>query len=274
MRHILYKIFLGLILINLDSVAQLSPQVINSAGGDRPASNGVLLTDNVGEPFIQKVDASSGNFMITEGFLQEFNMGPMKLNILHQDVSCSFNKDGWIRAELSNVAPNYTVNFIWSDTTLCLKHKCSVRDSQSVDGLFKVHQVDSLPAMTVYLKVAVIRPVSGGTITDTIRSNAITIVDSKKPCKVTVFTGVTANNDGVNDYFYIKNIELFPSNRLTIYNRWGNRLFDRNGYDNYLVRWPDEGDLRTLTSGTYFYILELDDPEKTVMKGWIELLKN
>jgi len=258
-QHRIFGLALFLTL-SLCVFAQAPHQVINSAGGERSAPGGTLtLTDNVGEVFVQTVNG--GTNTITQGFLQNFSILPdVSLDLLINHVTCRNKKDGNISTSLSNSNPSYTIAYIWSDTTLCPSNNCS--------------RLDSLSADTLFLTVLVTRPLGGGnTITDSIVRGPIIILDVNPPCDVTVYSGVTANNDNVNDYFHIKNIEQYPDNRLSIYNRWGALLFDRNGYDNTTVRWPEDADLRTLTSGTYFYVLELGDGGKPI-KGWIELLKN
>jgi len=240
--------------------AQSPHQVINSAGQDRVSPSGTLiLTDNVGETIIQTVPG--GTNIITQGFLQTFNILPgVNLEVLTSPVTCAGRKDGRISTSLSNTLPTYTISYIWSDTTLCSTNNCS--------------SLDSLGAMSVSLTVVVIRPIGAGNVLiDTITRGPIVILDDNPPCDVTVYTGITANNDNVNDYFYVKDIETYPDNRVSIYNRWGNLLFDRNGYNNTTIRWPEEDALRTLTSGTYFYVLELGNGGKA-LKGWIELVKN
>lgn len=242
--------------------AQSPHQVINSAGGDRPAASGsLILSDNVGETFVSS--EAGGNFLITQGFLQVFSIAPqMELSVLKSDVTCQGKRDGNISTSISNVNNTYTITYLWSDTTLCPPPaNCS--------------QVDSLGPGTLSLTVLVMRPAFAGsslTVTDTLRST-ITINDLNPPCQVTVYTGITANNDNINDHLNIKNIDQFPKNRVSIYNRWGNLLYDQSGYDNVEIRWPTEEHLRTLTSGTYFYVLDLGDGGKP-LKGWVELLKN
>ncbi len=86
---------------------------------------------------------------------------------------------------------------------------------------------------------------------------------------ITISNGITPNNDGKNDFFYIENIEYYPENKVSIYNRWGKELFNSKGYDNKEVVWPRKGE--TLPSGTYFYVLELGDGTG-ISKGWLEIL--
>ena len=40
------------------------------------------------------------------------------------------------------------------------------------------------------------------------------------------------NNDGANDTFFIECIEEYPNNNLQVFNRWGTKVFEMQGYDN------------------------------------------
>jgi gliding motility-associated-like protein len=68
----------------------------------------------------------------------------------------------------------------------------------------------------------------------------------------------TPNGDGVNDFFVIKGIQK-TENTLTIYNRWGNKVYKMDNYDNTWNGMPNvTGTLgnQKLPQGTYYYILE------------------
>ena len=92
--------------------------------------------------------------------------------------------------------------------------------------------------------------------------------------ELTIFNAVSPNNDNVNDYFYIAKIENFPNNRLWVYNRWGNQVFD-SGSEGYQNNWPGTwGDEIDLPDGTYYYILEWSDNNvKTVQRGYFEMFR-
>ena len=92
--------------------------------------------------------------------------------------------------------------------------------------------------------------------------------------ELTVFNAVSPNNDEVNDYFYVAKIENFPNNRLWIYNRWGNLVFD-SGKEGYQNNWPGTwGDDIDLPDGTYYYILEWSDNQiTTVQRGFFEMVR-
>ena len=77
-----------------------------------------------------------------------------------------------------------------------------------------------------------------------------------------VFSGLSPNGDGINDVLRILGIEAFPGNRLLIFNRWGNEVYEATGYDNapdvaFAGRWNG----KDLPDGTYYYVLDLGDGE-------------
>jgi gliding motility-associated-like protein len=77
---------------------------------------------------------------------------------------------------------------------------------------------------------------------------------------VDVFNGVSANADGMNDFMRVK--FLPPGTQVSIFNRWGDAVFETKDYDNNEVSKRFEGngtDGNTLTAGTYFYKITLPD---------------
>jgi gliding motility-associated-like protein len=72
-----------------------------------------------------------------------------------------------------------------------------------------------------------------------------------------VFNAVSANDDNLNAFFNLLNIS--PENQVTIYNRWGDKVFEMKNYDNTKKEKRFEGvnnDGDELPSGTYFYKIE------------------
>ena len=77
-----------------------------------------------------------------------------------------------------------------------------------------------------------------------------------------IFNLLTPNNDGENDVFVIRNIELYPENTLEIYNRWGVKVYSTSGYGQNGRYFTGVSNNRRVVSkssllptGTYFYIL-------------------
>ena len=65
---------------------------------------------------------------------------------------------------------------------------------------------------------------------------------------------ITPNLDGNNDLFVIKGLETIGSTSLTIFNRWGGRVYENDEYDN---SWEGNDDKENpLPDDTYFYVIK------------------
>lgn len=86
-----------------------------------------------------------------------------------------------------------------------------------------------------------------------------------KNCPPIVYNAVSANNDGMNDDFFIDGLrDIFVNFKLEIYNRWGRLLWTG---DNSKPNWngyvADGVGTTKAPEGTYYYILHLNDPDYT-----------
>ncbi|MBP6658794.1 MAG: gliding motility-associated C-terminal domain-containing protein, partial [Bacteroidia bacterium] len=72
-------------------------------------------------------------------------------------------------------------------------------------------------------------------------------------CELDIPTGITPNDDGKNDQLVIHGIERYPDNVLTIYNRWGNLVYQKENYANEWVGQNNSNEF--LPEGTYFIVL-------------------
>ncbi|MDO9255911.1 MAG: Ig-like domain-containing protein, partial [Bacteroidales bacterium] len=82
------------------------------------------------------------------------------------------------------------------------------------------------------------------------------------------YTGISPNQDGVNDVWKIRGIEKYPDNTVIIFNRWGDKLREFVNYNNTTHSWNGKNEQNNaLPDGTYFYILDVK--EVGVLKGWI-----
>ncbi len=87
---------------------------------------------------------------------------------------------------------------------------------------------------------------------------------------------ITPNNDGLNDYWIIDFLILYPNHELSIYNRWGTKVYSASPYENEFNGYANRGllkDNNPLPNGTYFYVIELGDDKNEVMKGYLEIQK-
>ena len=98
------------------------------------------------------------------------------------------------------------------------------------------------------------------------RTSADTILTG--PSELAMPTGITPNGDGNNDFFVVKGIEAYTNNTLTIYNRWGNVVFQVDNYSNLWGGFNSSGE--ELPEGTYFAFLELHGAS-IELKGYVEI---
>lgn len=256
---LIYLLFCGV----LCKAQSVSPQIINSAGGGgQVGSTGVEVYYNIGEPITSTISDGGGNHFITQGFLQPDVVGDFGLTATPfiSSNSCADKTDGVIRV-VANVsganASDYFIKYFWSPASLCPNNDCDV--------------LDSLPAGT-YSVTVIAEHNSDPALNDTVKIKNIIIAGSNEPCQITIFTGITPNDDGINDFFFITNIDQFPDNSVEIYNRWGQKLFETKNYNNQENYWKGtlNGGTQVAPSGTYFYIIDLGNGSKPV-KGWLEL---
>jgi gliding motility-associated-like protein/uncharacterized repeat protein (TIGR01451 family) len=113
--------------------------------------------------------------------------------------------------------------------------------------------------------------ITGNEIDTNLVNNTSTV--TTVPTDFFIPEGFSPNGDGINDVFVIRGIEYYPANTFTIFNRWGNKVFEANHYLNTWNGTTTEG-IRVggnqLPVGTYFYTLDLGDGT-TVFKGTIYL---
>ena len=100
--------------------------------------------------------------------------------------------------------------------------------------------------------------------------------------KLVPYNGMSVDGDGKNDYFHIGGIERYPNNVVRIYNRWGVKVFETEGYDNVtrVFRGISNGRVtieqaEKLAQGTYYYVIEYYDSNnnKESLVGWLYLKK-
>ncbi|RIY38273.1 hypothetical protein CKY20_01635 [Capnocytophaga canis] len=103
-------------------------------------------------------------------------------------------------------------------------------------------------------------------ICDGLGSCATALVTIKVLNDVIPYNGMSMNADGLNDFFYIRGIEDFPTNKVAIYNYSGIKVFEIKGYNNKEKVFKGHSNIgltiapsSKLPQGTYYYIIEYSD---------------
>ncbi len=80
----------------------------------------------------------------------------------------------------------------------------------------------------------------------------------------------TPNGDGINDTWYIQDIQSYPDCEVFVYNIYGNLVYTKKGYTN---DWKGTYNGAALPDGTYYYVLRFGNSDK-ISKGSLDILKN
>lgn len=244
MKRILY-IFL---VWGCNLLAQSPPQVLNAAGTTVKV-NGNYYGYNIGEPIASTGHSGNGTPYYTQGFLQpDYKIGTaFGASLFLGGESCQGAGDGYLVANPFN--NNGPVTYVLSPMP-------SPADTGSTMG--------NLAPGNYTL-----------TITDSAGNyviKSLTIPASTKACEDTVYHAFSPNDDGLNDLFIIPGIQRFADNHVYFFNRWGQLVWDKAGYDNVKVVWDGKDNQGVaLTSGTYYYVI--DRKGSKVQKSWVEITR-
>lgn len=96
------------------------------------------------------------------------------------------------------------------------------------------------------------------------------------PSNIIVYNAISPNDDAFNSYFKIENIETVePKNKVSIFNRWGDKVFEVENYNNSNPTKRFNGkrdDGKEIPSGIYFYKIEFVGGRKE-LTGYLTLKK-
>ncbi|MCF8243853.1 MAG: gliding motility-associated C-terminal domain-containing protein [Saprospiraceae bacterium] len=83
---------------------------------------------------------------------------------------------------------------------------------------------------------------------------------------------ITPNGDGRNDNFRVPCLEsTYKNNNVRIFNRWGDQIFEQDGYAN---DWDGRYKGNLLPPGTYFYLIQLDkENSDELLQGYFTIIR-
>ncbi len=105
---------------------------------------------------------------------------------------------------------------------------------------------------------------------DKIENLPVTLASLTESHNLVFYNSYSPDGDGKNDTWTIGNIDDYPDNEITVFNRWGGEIFRTKSFSS-VNRW----DGSSLNDGTYYYLLKVKiGTEYKVFKGFISLVKN
>lgn len=150
-----------------------------------------------------------------------------------------------------------------------LKDSSRVKDAMAVDSL-----IQALIAKDSLMLIAKSRIPKENIFIDStsdirISDDVITLIENSGDKPVIIPNVFTPNGDGLNDYFYIANLEYYPENTLLIQDRKGRIIYRQN---RYLSNWNGSN----APDGSYLYILTYLNKEKIriTQKGIVYIIRD
>ncbi|WP_020529853.1 gliding motility-associated C-terminal domain-containing protein [Flexithrix dorotheae] len=92
----------------------------------------------------------------------------------------------------------------------------------------------------------------------------------EEPENLIIPNGFSPNNDGLNDSFKIIGLDQFSTHSITIFNRWGQKVYWSDNYKNNWTGISNNGG--SLPDGTYYYLITVDKNFKTY-SGYVVIKK-
>ncbi|WPU97007.1 MBG domain-containing protein [Mucilaginibacter sabulilitoris] len=129
------------------------------------------------------------------------------------------------------------------------------------------HESYSIPLNTGNNTITIVVTAQDHTTTNTYTLLVYRGADQKD---LVVTNILTPNGDGKNDVWVIQDIQLYPNNIVTVYDRGGRTVYTKHGYTN---DWNGMYGGSPLTEGTYYYLIDLG-PQQRKFKGYITIVRN
>jgi gliding motility-associated-like protein len=92
-------------------------------------------------------------------------------------------------------------------------------------------------------------------------------------CETEIPTAFTPDGDGTNDFWIIPDLSTnFPNNIVRVYNRWGNLIFESEGY---ATPWDGTYNGEELPVASYYFIVDFNDGGVTKPEsGTVTIVRN
>ena len=205
------------------------------------------------------------NSLVTSGLTQT-----TVFKAVVQSPSCSIDSTASLKI---TVLSQNTVN-AGTDTTISIGQSVTLNGSGTGTPIW-------LPSSSGLSNNGILNPVA----TPTVTTNYILTLTDANSCISSdtvlitvlplVFNGMissvfTPNGDGINDSWYIENIQYYSDNEVNVYNIYGNTVFNQRGYKN---DWQGTYNNAPLPDGTYFYVVKIGN-SGNVFKGSVDIFRN
>lgn len=185
-----------------------------------------------------------------EATLYIANRDPLEVSINDDQIICVENGEfGLLDGSYIGGFPPYT--FLWadaSDTTIVISTDTSTTVTPANPTSYMFYVTD------------------GCLVTEA--AGPIEIINQ---CDIEAPNVFSPNGDGVNETFYIINLEQYPNSRCEIYNRWGQLVYQN---DNYLNDWDGRNQSgNEVSPGVYYFIVTPNTDDLEPVTGHVTVVR-
>ena len=204
----------------------------------------VVMNINVSQNIALTVSDFCGNSDTANSFVSIAKVEPLSLDVSGDNQQC-FGQEYIISLLAYGGAGDYQYEWVFENDPIAGEDFVEIGDG--------TYRIQSFKNNQHYFKAI---DKCGNTVEDTVSIQVNHCLE--------IPNVITPNRDGINDAFYIGNVVNFPDARLTVYNRWGQKVYDAKPYLNDWV--PLE-----LSDGVYYYLISSEFfPE---LRGDLTILK-
>jgi gliding motility-associated-like protein len=91
--------------------------------------------------------------------------------------------------------------------------------------------------------------------------------------EINISEALTPNGDGINDTWFINNIQNYPNSVIRVYNRWGQEVLYSVGYQNDWNGHFEDKPGSLPDSASYYYQIDIDGNGSLDYEGWLYITK-
>jgi len=176
---------------------------------------------------------------------------------------------------ISSSPPVNNVVSLGADTTLC-QDEILVLDASTLSATYLWQDNSTNPTFNVTLQGTYWVEVTTCSMvfSDTINVNYIDCDSIVPIADIIIPTAFTPNEDNANDLWDLVHLDaLFPENKVFIYNRWGNLIYESIEGSYNQMKWDGTFKGELLPIGTYYFIIDYNDGVKESSNGMVSIIK-
>ncbi|GAA4102880.1 MBG domain-containing protein [Mucilaginibacter panaciglaebae] len=241
--------------VNGDTEAGLSTQataITNATTNSAPGKYAIIARG-----------AESSNYTLT------YSSGTLTIMPLTNAVMTDLKiSSGNLSPAFSSSVTQYAVSVSHLTDRITFTPTTDPTDVITINGNVTDNGNNSAPVMlsTGNNNITIVVTAQDGT---TKQTYTVTVYRALPPAEIVPTNILSPNGDGKNDTWVVKDIKLYPNNKVTIYDRAGREVYSKRGYDN---GWDGTLNGAPLAQGTYYYIIDLGSGSASI-KGFITILK-